>query len=158
MGAAGGTFRSQCHFHRPTGQTLDQRSSLLYPSQIRGKPAASVSRKRAQPNLVTCLAPRDSLPRPGWLEQDLKNLLQGELDLPFRSKPTSRREGYICGKPTYRSCGSLPGCRPYAQNRRVPRPRIGRVWSKCRVWRTPCDYSTLGDEAGDVSLKPISGS
>ena len=27
---------------------------------------------------------------PGWLEQDLKNLLQGELDLPLRSKPTGR--------------------------------------------------------------------
>jgi len=60
----GGHFGKNVTFIGPRGQILDHRSSLLYPSQIRGKLAASVSRKRAQPNLVTCLAPRDSLPRP----------------------------------------------------------------------------------------------
>ena len=69
---------------------MDHRSSQLYASQIRGKLAASVSRKRAQPNLLTCLAPRDSLPRPGWLEEGLEEVLQGELDLPLRSKATGR--------------------------------------------------------------------
>jgi hypothetical protein len=39
---------------------------------------------------VTCFTPRDSLPRQGWLEQDLEDVLQGELDLPLRSKPTRR--------------------------------------------------------------------
>jgi hypothetical protein len=49
-----------------------------------------MSRKSAQPNPVTCFAPRDNLPRtgPGWLEEDLEDVLQGELDLPLRSKAT----------------------------------------------------------------------
>jgi hypothetical protein len=46
--------------------------------------------KKGQPERVARFVPRDSLPRPGWLEEDLEDVLQGEPDAPLKKHPSSR--------------------------------------------------------------------
>jgi hypothetical protein len=75
----------------PRSQVLDHPSPLLCPNQIRGKPAASLSRKRAQPNLVTCFVSGDFLPRPGWVGSG--PLQKNEARAPFPRSLSPRRRG-----------------------------------------------------------------
>jgi hypothetical protein len=84
--------------------------------------------KGVQPSLVTCFAPRGSLPRPGWLEQDLEEILQGKLHLPLRSKPTGRTIVRVTSavsrrraKCKARSGATPPGCFPHPRDKRVSR-------------------------------------
>jgi hypothetical protein len=78
---------------------------------------------------VTCVAARDPLPRPGWLEENLEEVLQGELDLPLRSKPTSRTIVRVTSAVSLHvnvSTGLFPGRLRFVRNRMVRRVMASR--------------------------------